>query len=74
MPEHERRAIVEHAIQAQLGHASLAVTSTYLTHIAPAQLVEAMRTLPAFAVELSLTPRYAGVCRTFAGAATATSG
>jgi site-specific recombinase XerD len=30
-------------IQAQLGHASLAVTSTYLAHIAPAQLIEAMR-------------------------------
>jgi site-specific recombinase XerD len=37
-------------IQAQLGHASLAVTSTYLAHIAPAQLIEAMRTRPAFAV------------------------
>ena len=37
-------------IQAQLGHASLAVTSTYLAHIAPAQLIEAMRTRPAFSV------------------------
>lgn len=30
-------------IQAQLGHASLATTSSYLAHIAPAQLIEAMR-------------------------------
>ena len=30
-------------IQAQLGHASLATTSRYLAHIAPAQLIEAMR-------------------------------
>lgn len=37
-------------IQAQLGHASLAVTSTYLAHIAPAQLIEAMRSRPAFNV------------------------
>jgi len=37
-------------IQAQLGHASLAVTSTYLSHIAPAQLIEAMRRRPAFSV------------------------
>ncbi|HJQ83494.1 MAG TPA: tyrosine-type recombinase/integrase [Candidatus Binatia bacterium] len=37
-------------IQAQLGHASLAVTSAYLAHIAPAQLIEAMRTRPAFRV------------------------
>ncbi len=37
-------------IQAQLGHASLAVTSTYLAHIAPAQLIEAMRSRPAFSV------------------------
>jgi integrase len=37
-------------IQAQLGHASLAITSTYLAHIAPAQLIEAMRTRPAFSV------------------------
>jgi site-specific recombinase XerD len=35
-------------IQAQLGHASLAVTSTYLAHIAPATLIEAMRSRPAF--------------------------
>jgi site-specific recombinase XerD len=37
-------------IQAQLGHASLAVTSTYLAHIAPAQLIEAMRSRPTFGV------------------------
>jgi site-specific recombinase XerD len=37
-------------IQAQLGHASLAVTSTYLAHIAPAQLIEAMRSRTAFSV------------------------
>lgn len=37
-------------IQAQLGHASLAVTSTYLAHIAPAQLIETMRSRPAFSV------------------------
>ena len=30
-------------IQAQLGHSSLATTSRYLAHIAPAQLIEAMR-------------------------------
>ncbi len=30
-------------IQAQLGHSSLATTSRYLAHIAPAQLVEAMK-------------------------------
>jgi site-specific recombinase XerD len=30
-------------IQAQLGHASLATTSRYLAHIAPAQLIAAMR-------------------------------
>ena len=30
-------------IQAQLGHSSLATTSRYLAHIAPAQLVEVMR-------------------------------
>jgi len=30
-------------IQAQLGHASLATTSRYLAHIAPAQLIQAMR-------------------------------
>jgi site-specific recombinase XerD len=30
-------------IQAQLGHASLATTNRYLAHIAPAQLIEAMR-------------------------------
>jgi site-specific recombinase XerD len=30
-------------IQAQLGHASLATTSRYLAHIAPAELVRAMR-------------------------------
>lgn len=30
-------------IQAQLGHASLATTSRYLAHIAPAQLITAMR-------------------------------
>lgn len=37
-------------IQAHLGHASFAVTSTYLAHIAPAQLIEAMRSRPAFSV------------------------
>ncbi len=37
-------------IQAQLGHASLAVTSTYLAHIAPMQLIEAMRSRRAFVV------------------------
>ena len=31
------------AIQAQLGHASLATTSRYLAHIAPAELVKAMQ-------------------------------
>jgi len=30
-------------IQAQLGHASLAVTDRYIRHIAPEQLIEAMR-------------------------------
>jgi site-specific recombinase XerD len=30
-------------VQAQLGHANLAVTSRYLDHIAPTQLIEAMR-------------------------------
>ena len=30
-------------IQAQLGHSSLATTNRYLAHIAPAQLIEAMR-------------------------------
>ena len=30
-------------IQAQLGHASLATTSRYLAHIAPAELVKAMQ-------------------------------
>ncbi len=37
-------------IQAQLGHASLATTSRYLAHIAPAQLIEAMQARPAFSV------------------------
>jgi len=37
-------------IQAQLGHANLAVTSTYLSHIAPAQLIEAMRNRSAFSI------------------------
>ena len=31
------------AIQAQLGHSSLATTSSYLAHIAPAELVKAMQ-------------------------------
>ncbi len=35
-------------IQAQLGHASLAVTSRYLAHIAPAELVQTMQKRPAF--------------------------
>jgi len=30
-------------VQAQLGHSSLATTDRYLKHIAPAQLIEAMR-------------------------------
>jgi integrase/recombinase XerD len=30
-------------VQVQLGHASLAITDRYLRHIAPAQLIEAMR-------------------------------
>ena len=30
-------------IQAQLGHSSLATTSRYLAHIAPAELVKAMQ-------------------------------
>jgi site-specific recombinase XerD len=30
-------------VQAQLGHSSLATTDRYLRHIAPAQLIEAMR-------------------------------
>ena len=30
-------------IQAQLGHSSLATTSRYLAHIAPAELVHAMQ-------------------------------
>jgi site-specific recombinase XerD len=33
-------------IQAQLGHASLAATDRYLRHIAPVQLIEAMRLRP----------------------------
>ena len=37
-------------IQAQLGHSSLATTSRYLAHIAPAPLIEAMRSRPAFSV------------------------
>ena len=32
-----------HVIQAQLGHASLAVTDRYIRHLAPQQVVEAMR-------------------------------
>jgi site-specific recombinase XerD len=32
-----------HLIQAQLGHASLAVTDRYIKHLAPLQLVETMR-------------------------------
>jgi integrase len=35
-------------IQAQLGHASLAVTSRYLAHIAPAELFATMQKRPAF--------------------------
>ena len=31
-------------IQAQLGHASLATTDRYLCHIAPQQLIDAIRT------------------------------
>ncbi len=38
------------AIQAQLGHSSLATTSIYLQHVAPAELVKAMRGRPAFSV------------------------
>jgi len=36
-----------HAIQAQLGHSSFATTSIYLQHVAPAELVKAMRSRPA---------------------------
>ena len=38
------------AIQAQLGHSSLATTNRYLAHIAPQELIEAMRARPAFEV------------------------
>jgi len=31
-------------VQAALGHASLATTDTYLRHVAPAEVLEAMRT------------------------------
>jgi len=35
-------------IQAQLGHSSLATTSRYLAHIAPMELIEAMKNRPAW--------------------------
>lgn len=38
-----REGVPMNAIQAQLGHSSLATTSKYLAHIAPTALVEAMR-------------------------------
>jgi integrase/recombinase XerD len=36
-------AVPLNLVQAQLGHSSLATTDRYLRHIAPAQLIEAMR-------------------------------
>ena len=38
-----REGVPVNVIQAQLGHASLAVTDRYIRHIAPEQLIEAMR-------------------------------
>ena len=38
-----REGVSVNVIQAQLGHASLAVTDRYIRHIAPEQLIEAMR-------------------------------
>jgi site-specific recombinase XerD len=38
-----REGVPMNVVQAQLGHSSLATTSRYLAHIAPAQLIEAMR-------------------------------
>ncbi len=38
-----REGVPVNMIQAQLGHASLAVTDRYIRHIAPEQLIQAMR-------------------------------
>jgi len=38
-----REGVPMNAIQAQLGHSSLATTSRYLDHIAPQQLIEVMK-------------------------------
>ena len=56
-------------IQAQLGHSSLATTSRYLDHIAPTQLVEAIRARrwqlwsPTDRGTTELDPSQHGVCR-----------
>jgi integrase len=40
-----------HAIQAQLGHGSLAVTDRYVKHLMPADVVQVVRDLDWFEVE-----------------------
>src|SRR5262249_24775834 len=42
-PERAREGHPMNLIQAQLGHLSLSTTSRYLAHIAPTQLIQAMR-------------------------------
>jgi site-specific recombinase XerD len=43
-----REGFPVNVIQAQLGHSSLATTSRYLAHIAPMELIEAMKNRPAW--------------------------
>jgi integrase/recombinase XerD len=38
-----QRGVPVHVIQAQLGHASLAITDRYVRHLNPAQVIDAMR-------------------------------
>ena len=43
-----REGMPVNLIQAQLGHSNLGTTSRYLAHIAPAELIEAMKKRPAW--------------------------
>lgn len=38
-----QRGVPSHAIQAQLGHASLAITDRYVKHLMPAEVIDVMR-------------------------------